>query len=157
MPLIVHTNKKRVIRLGNYEKVQMAHIKTVSYFILKTFCDANESDATENEHVHRIHSAFLECAFVECHFLLAPIFFAFIVIFVCCIPFYLHLTRMLSAWTATVRPYLEWMLHWLFVVIQLLFLLILSICFSRFIFFLHERNEEANIKFNHSAVVLFNP
>lgn len=74
MPLIVHTNKKRVIRLGNYEKVQMAHIKTVSYFILKTFCDANESDATENEHVHRIHSAFLECAFVECHFLLAPIF-----------------------------------------------------------------------------------
>lgn len=58
MPLIVHTNKKRVIRLGNYEKVQMAHIKTVSYFILKTFCDANESDATENEHVHRIHSAF---------------------------------------------------------------------------------------------------
>lgn len=50
--------KKSVIRLGNYEKVQMAHIKTVSYFILKTFCDANESDATENEHVHRIHSAF---------------------------------------------------------------------------------------------------
>lgn len=137
MPLIVHTNKKKCYSSWQLRKSSNGtYKKTVSYFSYWKHSAMPTSPMQLKMNMFAESTLlFSECAFFECHFLLAPIFFAFIVIFVCCIPFYLHLTRMLSAWTATVRPYLEWMLHWLFVVIRLLFLLILSICFSRFIFF----------------------